>query len=70
MARKAKKGKGLSANAAGALYQIAGQVTIGRDALTDGQRKRLEQLLLNVLAEPDTHSAKRIDILYAIAMEP
>lgn len=67
---KRKKPKGLSAMAAGALYQIAGQVTIGRDALTDGQRKRLEQLVLNVLAEPDMYSAKRINILYVIAMEP
>jgi hypothetical protein len=66
----AKKAKGLSANAAGALYQIAGQVTLGRDALTEGQRKRLEQLLLNVLADPDTYSTKRINDLYVIAMEP
>jgi hypothetical protein len=67
---KRKKAKGLSANATGALYQIAGQVTIGRDSLTEGQRTRLEQLLLDVLADPDEYSTKRINDLYAIAMEP
>ncbi len=67
---KRKKAKGLSANAAGALYQIAGQVTIGRDVLTEGQRKRLEQLLLDVLADPDRYSTKVINDLEAIAREP
>ena len=67
---KHKKAKGLSAMAAGALYQVAGEVTLGRDSLTEGQRQRLEQLVLDVLADPDRYSARLINDLYAIAKEP
>ena len=67
---KRKRAKGLSANAAGALYQVAGQVLLARDSLTAGQRKRLEQLLLDVLADPDRYSTKLINDLEEIAREP
>jgi hypothetical protein len=54
---KSKKPKGLSAKAAGALHQVAGEVTVMRDELTKGQRERVDQLLLDRLADPDRCSA-------------
>ena len=67
---KHNKAKGLSAMATGVLYQVAGAVTLGQDSLTEGQRRRLEQLLLDVLADPDQYTARRISDLEAIAREP
>lgn len=62
--------KGLSPSAAAALYQVAGSVTSAPDLLTDGQRDRLRELLLNVLANPERYTAKLIRIEHDLAVAP
>lgn len=52
-------------------YQIAGGLLLGPDDdLTEGQRARLTELLLNVLSEPVRYSAKLVKDLEKMAVEP
>jgi hypothetical protein len=51
-------------------YQIAGQLLIGSDTLTKGQRTRLETLLLDTLSDPDRYPARVIRALRKEALEP
>lgn len=51
-------------------YQIAGSLLLAPDALTEGQRERLTELLLNILSEPDRFKASTALSLHRSAMKP
>ena len=51
-------------------YQLAGFLLLAPEDLTDGQRDRLTELLLNVLSEPDRYSPKLIRVLRKLAVAP
>jgi len=51
-------------------YQLAGGLLLAPDHLTEGQRERLTELLLNVLSEPDRYTADLVRKLRAMAVKP
>jgi hypothetical protein len=51
-------------------YQLAGILLLAPGHLTEGQRERLTELLLDVLSEPDRYDAKAIRLLRNMAMKP
>lgn len=50
------------------LYQILGQLLLAPETLTEGQRDRLTELVLNVLSDPDRYSVEVIERLRATAV--
>jgi hypothetical protein len=59
-----------SAKTIAAAYQLASDLLLGGNALSKGQRRRLGNLLLDVLSEPDRYSAKTIRRLRRLATMP
>lgn len=52
-------------------YQLAGGLLIGPAYhFTEGQRERLIELLLNVLSDPDSYTAKLVHTLREMAVAP
>jgi hypothetical protein len=52
------------------LYQLAGVLLLDESNLTDGQRDRLRQLLLDVLANPERYTAESVHRLRTQAVQP
>jgi hypothetical protein len=52
------------------LYQLAGVLLLDESNLTDGQRDRLRQLLLDVLANPERYTAEAVHRLRTQAIQP
>jgi hypothetical protein len=52
------------------LYQIAGDRLLADDLLTEGQKARLTELILNTLDQPDRYPVKVIRDLYKLAKTP
>lgn len=51
------------------LYQIAGHRLLSSDDLTDGQKERLDTLILDVLSDPDRYKASVVRDLYEEALK-
>ena len=52
------------------LYQAAGELLLAPDVLTEGQRARLTELVLDVLSEPDRYKARVLGDLRRMAKRP
>jgi len=53
-----------------AVYQVAGHRLLAEDTLTDGQKARLTELILNTLSDPAHHNPQTITDLYHMAVQP
>jgi hypothetical protein len=53
-----------------AAYQLAGHRLLSEDDLTEGQKDRLTNLLLDILSDPDRYRSSDIRGLVEMALKP
>lgn len=54
----------------GAMYQVVGRRLLAAEDLTEGQRDRLDVLILDFLASPDAFDPERVASDEALALRP